>query len=376
MNRRNLILSSSAAFASISHGALAQRSAVSSDVLTSELTGGQVDISGTSLELTQQHIDDADGSEHFHFAIENNGQFDIYFWPHASGDAAQMVEGLVDMFFTVMPEAELLGSDEFDDGGYIAFSDSQVSYYEYQRNAYPDHDLILLFFADAAIFEENFNAAQAIMIDGMAPFLFQDEAGILELAAAQVEATSTGTAQTTSRTTRNSNTAKPEETTNTRSSRSSTEPSSSSGDDPVDAVIAHREMFWNSYTEFYELLEILASDGATQAEIDDSWAMMLDISLQWQNYPIEAAEIVFSTDQATLESAYVDWANGVELMGVTFEQFALDETTIDEVIAANDALIALDELLLAELGGLGNSYKHNRTAVAWEQMKGRVKTLA
>lgn len=376
MNRRNFVLSASATLALTSSHVFAQRTTRNANVMTSELTGGEVDISGTTLEFQNQHIDEADGSEHFHFAIGNDGLFDIYFWPQASGDAGQMAEGLADMWVANVPNAEMHASDAYEDGGFVAFgSGSLICYYEYQRNAYPDHDLLILYQCKDN-FEENFAATQSILIDGMPPFLYQDESGIFEIASAEMEKTSPGTPEPTSRTTRGSDTEKSQATTNSRSSRSATETSTSSSDNPVDAVIAHQEAFWNSYSEFYDLLEAFTADDATKEDVQDTWGLLVNISLDWQGYPAEAAEIQFSAEHSGLKSAYLDWADGVAFMGLKFEQFALNEATIDDVVAANDALIVLDDDLNLELDSFGSSFMPKSPVVALLQKRNQTKTLS
>src|SRR5690554_1631425 len=117
MNRRTFFLGASASLALVSNQAFAQRRGQSSSTLTSELTGGEVDLADSGLEVLNQHIDEADGSEHIHFAVEG-GQFDLIFWPRSSGDAADFVDTAVGMFTSVMPETEEVGSDTYEDGGW------------------------------------------------------------------------------------------------------------------------------------------------------------------------------------------------------------------------------------------------------------------
>lgn len=356
MNRRSFFLGASAGLALIGNQASAQRRGQSSSILTSELTGGEVDVAGTELEVVNQHIDDADGSEHIHFAVEG-GQFDLVFWPHTSGDAADFVANAAGMFSTVMPDTEEIGSDSYDDGGWIAFDAGVIGYYEYQLGAYGDHDLIVTLAAPHDAFEQVLEQAQAILLDGMPPFLFTEESGIQEIAAERASAASS----TSSRTNRNTS----NEGNNSRSSRSSTSEgnesetssrssSTTNAPDPVDVVRSHRQTFLASYEAFYEQLQIAADDQATDREQEDAFAATVNHAFEWQGYPDQAAEVSFISTLADLEAVYLDWADAVGEMGFEYEKFFLGTATVDDFLAVHDAWTVLDDELLATLNSLGN----------------------
>lgn len=378
MNRRNFVLSASVLAAFGGNQALAQRGSRSaSTILTSELTGGKIDISGTSLEMVNFHIDDADGSEHVHFKVEREGQFDIYFWPQKNSDSGEFVQWWVDTSMSIMP-GEVLGSEDFGDGGYIAYNSYQLAYYEYQRDAYPGHDIVIIFHAEPDIFEEVFAEAQKILIDGAPPFLFQEDSGIFDIAKSEMEKQTAATSGTTSRTSRgSSNTAEEssesETTRGTRNSRETNAATESSG--PIEAVNTHRNEFWSTYGEFYDLIDVLTADGASDKEVEDTFMLMLNIALDWQGYPARAAEVSFTRDLAGLEAAYLNWADGVALLGTTFETFAFGEAEIDLYLEANEAFAPLDKALELELGGTANSFKINREPIALLQRYDRTRTI-
>ncbi len=349
MNRRSFFLGASAGMALISNQALAQRRGQRSSTLTSELTGGEVDLAETELEMVNQHIDEADGSEHFHFAVEG-GQFDLIFWPHSSGEATDFVANAVGMFTAVMPDTEELGADTYEDGGWVAFDAGVLGYYEYQLDAYGDHDLIVTLAAPTDTFQQVYEQAQAILIDGIPPFLFSEESDIVALAAERVASTPS----TSSRTSRGSTT----QTTNSRSSRSSSNQTTTG--DPVDAVIEHRSTFLTSYDAFFEHLELAADETASDREVEDAFAALVNIAYEWQVYPDQAAEIAFTPDLADLKSVYLEWAGAVGEMGFAFEDFYMGTATVDDYLAVHDQWAVIDDELVALLGGLG--HRSNRRA--------------
>lgn len=358
MNRRTFFLGASAGLAPIGNQAFAQRRGQSSTTLTSELTGGEVDLGNSGLEVINHHIDNADGSEHIHFAVEG-GQFDLIFWPHTSGDATDFVANAAAMFPAVMPDTEELGADTYEDGGWIALDAGVLAYYEYQLGAYGDHDLIVTLAAPLDTFEQVYEQAQAIQLDGMPPFLFSEESGIVALAAERASAASS---TTTSRTSRGSSTAA----TNSRSSRSST--SQASSEDPVEAVLEHRATFITSYDAFFEQLELAADETATDREVEDAFAALVNFAFEWQGYPDQAAEVTFTPDLADLESTYLDWADAIGEMGFVFEEFYMGTATVDDYLAVHDEWTVIDDDLLAILDGLGNRLGRRaiqRRRIAW-----------
>ena len=363
MNRRKFVWATSASIALMSHRALAQRSSRNSSttVLTSELTGGEVDVSGTSLEMVNQHIDTADGSEHFHFAMEDGGQFDIIMWPQATADAADFVQSQINMFLAINPDSEILAEDEFEDGGWVAFNVNNVGYYEYQLNAYPGHDLVILFNAPAETFETIFEQAQAVHIDGFPPFLFAEESAILSVAATQVTTNSTSSRSsrgsatgeaTNSRSSRSSRgtSETTTETPETRSSRSSSRSGSSAAADPVTLVREHRDTFLDSYDEFYTLLQSAADETTPEDDVDQAFVEMVSIAKEWQGYPEDAALVIWESGTAELETAYLDWADLVGELGYTFEDFYNRLASVDDFLGVYDAWVVADDELLAILG--------------------------
>lgn len=359
MNRRTFFLGASAGLAFAGNQALAQQRGQSTTTLVSELTGGEVDLADSGLEVVNQHIDEADGSEHIHFAVEG-GQFDLIFWPHSSGDAAEFVATAVGMYSAIYPDAEELGTDTYDDGGWFAFDAGVLGYYEYQIGAYGDHDLIVTLAAPLETFEQVYEQAQSIQLDGMPPFLFSEESGISDLAAERAE---TAAGSTTSRTTRGSST----EGRSSRSSRSSTSEddnetetnsrsSSQSTGDPVEAVLQHRETFLDSYDDFYAQLQLAADESATDREVEDAFAALVNIAFVWKTYPEDAAEVAFTPDLAELEATYLDWADAIAEMGTVFEQFYMSTATVDDYLDAHDAWSVTDDELMAILVGLSSRF--------------------
>lgn len=373
MNRRTFVLSSSTSLALLGNRAFAQRRGASNSVLTSELTGGEVDVSESSLDLFNQHIEEADGSEHFHFSTADSGQVDIIFWPQSSGDAGEYMQSQADMFFAISPNAEKLGSDSYDDGGWLAFDFGNVAYYEYQLGAYPGHDLVVMINATPDGFAEALEQAQAIMVDGISPFLFTEESGIVALAAARATAStsssgrssrrSSGTDETTtgnSRRSRSSTTAT-EEAGNSRSSGRT----SSSGD-PVQMVRDNRNTFIDSYEEFFALLQASTDDSVTDAEFKRMSEEIILLAIGWQSYPDEAADIPFGSEHAELEAAYVYWADLVRELGFTLQAIFTGIGTTEEFLAVYDEWeIADDELLavLSKFGGRSQQFAGSRNTL-------------
>lgn len=384
MNRRKFVLSASASLALVGNNALAQRSRSTSSALTSELTGGEIDISGTSLELNNQHIEEADGSEHVHFAVPDGGQFDIIFWPQASGDPAEFVQMQVDMFASVLGEVEQIATDTYEDGGWIAFDIGNIGYYEYQLDAYPGHDLVVFFNAPQEAFADTLGQAQAVLIDGMPPFLFTEESDVIALAASRVS-TTTSSSSRSSRSSRGTSTSETEETntrssrsdrgtstteteeTNTRSSRSdrgeseqtggNRTSSTTSGGDPVAAVRSHRDTFLYSYDDFYALLQTAADESTPSSELEQAFTDMVTIAREWQQYPTEAAKIQFGPEHADLEATYLEWADLVSDLGYEFEDFYQNIGSVDAFLDAYDRWQVVDSELQSLLRNLGHRFQ-------------------
>lgn len=363
MNRRTFFFGAAAGTALIGNSALAQRRSRDTTILTSELTGGKIDISGTDLVVAQQHIDDADGSEHIHFEVEG-GQFDLIFWPHTSGNAADFVTNAASMYSAVFPDTEDLGSDSYEDGGWLAFDAGVIGYFEYQLEAYGDHDLIVALVSPRDTFQDKFDQAQLILLDGMSPFLFHEESEIQAIAEERASVATSGT----SRTSRGSTTS--DESKVSRSSRSSTShddeegetntrsrSSSNRGDDPVDAVVSHRATFLENYDQFYAFLQVAADETATDREVEDAFAAMLNIAFAWQEYPAQAARIEFTANLANLETVYLNWADAIGEMGFLFEDFYMGQATVDDYLAAQDAWSLIDDDLIAILETLSGVFR-------------------
>lgn len=354
MNRRTFFLGASAGMALVGNQAFAQRRGQSSSILTSELTGGEVDLADSGLEVVNHHIDEADGSEHIHFAVEG-GQFDLVFWPRSSGDAADFVANAVGMYSAINPDTEELGIDTYEDGGWVAFDAGVVGYYEYQLGAYGDHDLIVTLAAPLETFEQVYEQAQSIQLDAMPPFLFSEDSGIVALAAERASATSS-TSSRTGRNSRSSRSSTPDD--NETETNSRTSSNRTGAPDPISIVTNHRSEFLESYDDFYAQLQMAAEETATDREVEDAFAALVNIAFVWQEYPSQATAVTFTPDLADLETTYLDWANAIGEMGTVFEEFYMGTSTVDDYLAVHDEWSVIDDELLAILDGLGSHVNH------------------
>lgn len=355
MNRRNFIVTASVSLALASSQVAAQRT-TSSEVLESELTGGKVDFSQTALTFVQQHIDDADGSEHFHFTTELGSRFDIYFWPVASGPSGAFVDANVEIAFDILG-GETLGSETYDDGGWVAIHTGFLQYHEHQMGAYPGHDLVTFIWNENDEFDYIFAEAQKILVDGMAPMLFTEDSDILAISAEHPPASATTQTASTTRTSRGSSSTT--ESTSTRSTRNastadedSDDPSASTGGEAVAQVAKHQSDFHTSYSEVSPYLKIWASETAMKEEKDDAFFQLLNISAEWQNATAYAKDVVFSTQEAELESIYLDWATAQREMGFAFEGALLGSNDVDTYVVAEDAFFVIDDQLTGSLSAL------------------------
>lgn len=351
MNRRSFFLSASAGLALAGNRAMAQRSnRGASSILTSELTGGEVDVSGTSFPMVNQHIEAEDGSEHFHFEVEG-GQFDIIMFPDELGDPEDYLRSLAEMYFATMP-GEIFAEESFDDGNWIAFhfaDAGSIGYYESQLNAYPGHHLLITFNSPVEEFAANFEDAQSVLIDGLPPFLFHEESDILALVEEHAESTSTGTTGTSTRTSRSSRTS------NTTGNDEDTPRSrtSSGGGDAIEQIRTHREEFLDSYDIFFSVLQVVADDASSAAEVEEGFDELVVIAQGWQEYPDQAADVEFSADQSELEITYLDWADLIGEMGLAFEDIAMGVGSTEDFLGVYEEWTLVDDYLVEQLDALG-----------------------
>lgn len=255
-----------------------------------------------------------------------------------------------------------------------------VAYYEYQLGAYPGHDLVVAFNTAPEEFADTFEQAQAVLIDGLPPFLFTQESDILALASARVS-----TPTSSLRTGRNTTTR--EETTprNTRGSRSSssqtstaTEESSGSrtssrtsmGNDPIEIVRNHRDAFLDSYDEFFALLESAADETAPSQTVEQAFTDMVDLARGWQQYPTDAAKVQFGPEHTDLKAVYLEWADIVGELGLTFEDFSMNLATVDDFLNVYDEFTIVDTELRALLRNAGHTF--TRTAKAHKYVASRL----
>jgi len=358
MNRRKFVLSTSAAMALAGTHAMAQRTTRSqSTVATSEFTGATVDYSASGLVLKQQHVDEEEGAEHFHFEVPQDGRFDINFWPTALGDTADYFSWYFELWESNLGNMiEVIDRQTVGDGGWITWSlGERLCYYEYQLGSYPEHDLVILLEADKSIFQEYLEKAQLVLVDELEPMLFVVDSDIAAVASRNSSAGSTtSTSSRSTRTTRNETTTETPES-NTSTSTSTTE------SDSLQAVVDHRSAFHESFAEFIELLEVVGDDTATEDESAAALAAMANISLIWQTYPSEAAGLTFSSGQSELRTTYLSWADAVGAMGTSFEQFFMGAAPIDDYLAAFETfkVIDADLLTLLEAGSQSRNLNAN-----------------
>lgn len=327
MNRRSFVLTSTLGAALIGKQAVAQRtSATTSGV--SQLTGGVVDYSGSQLTLDGTHIDDSDGSEHFHFLSPEGSKFELYFWPTAQFTSRAMVDGTTRGATSV--GLQIQREEHYEDGGWVLMNliDAPAVYIEYQMGAYSGHDLITIIWD----FDEEFDfivaEAQQIMVDNMPPMLFTDLSGVEPGLASSGEtgATSTGS-----------------------------NAGGSSGSQAVSQVKQHQQDFYASYDDLNVQVETYTSDSSSKDQADTAFFNILNISAEWFNAKGYSRKVVFAADEAELQSLYFEWADKLSAYGTALEHLALGADDNDEFIEADALFFKVDAELVALLATMANA---------------------
>lgn len=361
MNRRSFITAGTAVLALSSHRAFGQVINQLSGVnATSELTGAVIDLGKTGFAFHSRYVDSradveimafsnetCDGAVRF---IPNGTDPELFLADRADGIAAQM------------ESSAIVGSDEFDDGGWIALAitdDESIkrgAYLEVQLNAFDGYDLEVFFVSDLETLDDNFDRIQQVHVEGLEPFLFTQESGMPAITFVEG---STSTSGRSGRSTRSSSSqADDTEDTNTRGSETSANQGSgrtASGGDPetaIEAVRDHQSQFNDDLDRFYEIVEMLA-DETTETEDDGWFDEMLAFMYSWKDYPSIASDLAFPSELSALETAYVDWADGVGQMGISMEEWLFEDAGIDPFLDAIDVAVQLNNALSAELRALG-----------------------
>lgn len=325
MNRRTFAIASTIGLATIAQNAAAQRTAKTKTAV-SEFTGGVVDYSNTQLELVQSHIDETDLSEHFHFQTAAGSRFDIAFWPREHGSSIELVNWYIGMIES-NNLGEVQADDHFDDGGWFIMDTTHLDYFEYQIGSYPEHDLVTLTWNYEDEFEFIIEEAQKILIDGMPPMLFLDESEVMAAA-------------------------KPKRTTRTASSTNATVAATSS--DAVAQVRKHQRDFHESLSLGFEHLDIATDDTSSEEAKGDALLELLLITVEWQNAPVYAKEVVFADTEAELQSLYLNWADLLRELGFAVEGLLLGSGSADQMTAAQKAFTVVDEELADLLATMAN----------------------
>lgn len=333
MNRRTFAITSTLGLAMVAQGAVAQRTATGKTA-TSVYTGGVVDYSNTQLEFVQSHIDETEMAEHFHFKTAAGSNFDITFWPRENGPSVNLVN-----FYIEMVDSNGLGEvrtdDHFDDGGWVIMDNSHMDYFEYQIGSYPEHDLVTFIWNREDEFEFIVEEAQKILVDGMPPMLFLEESDAIAAS-------------------------KPQRKTRTVGSSGDTATATSS--DAVAQVRQHQQDFYTSMELGFQNLDIVSDATASKTAKDDAFFALLNITVEWQNAPAYAKDVVFADSEAELESLYLHWADLLRGFGLAFEGVLLSSASSDDLTAAEQAFTPVDQELTDMLATMSNdapSKAHN-----------------
>lgn len=318
MNRRTFAIASTIGLATIVQDAAAQRTR-DTKTAVSEYTGGVVDYSNTQLEFVNSHIDETDKAEHFHFKTAAGSKFDIAFWPRELGPSVDLVNWYIDMI-----ESNNLGDiqddDHFDDGGWFIMDTGYRDYYEYQIGSYPEHDLVTLTWNYDDELEFILEEAQKILVDGMPPMLFLEESGVMTASA-------------------------PTRKTRTAGSTADTDTDTTTASDAVEQVRQHQQDFHASLENGSESLSIISDESASESAKQDAFLTLLNNAAEWMNAPIYAKKVVFTADEAELQSLYLTWADLLGAFGSALESVLLGVGSGEDLTAAERAFSPVDQEL-------------------------------
>lgn len=355
MNRRTFLAAAAASLAFSSRHVGAQQMAQLSGVTAvSELTGAEVDLGRTGFAFYGRLLDTRNDTETLGFSSETSDGA-VRFIP-AGTDAEAYLNDLVDPVAAQMETSELVGMDIFDDGGWMAMTvettegKSRGMYREVQLNAFPGYDLEVSLFSDEDAFEADFDLMQQVQLEGFEPFLFTQESEMPAMIF------STTTSSSSAGTGRNSGTTQSgTSTTNTRGSESTSAggPGELDTDGVIQAVREHQTQFNGELDRFYEIVEMIGSETATDEDEADWFDELLTFMFSWSGYPEAASALTFPAELSSLESTYFEWSDAVGLMGTTMTEWIMGEGDIDTFFDAIEVAVQLNSALSAELRTLG-----------------------
>lgn len=358
MNRRTFITAGIAAFAFSSQRAFAQIDVnmLSGTRFTSELTGAEIDLGRSGLELMAQMFNDENGDELITFGRDTI-LGSVRFVP--TGTDAQ---SYLDKRFAAIDDqsqlVELLGTGVMDDGGWLALSTlssedtNYAMYLEFQLQAFPGYDLEVFMSTDPESFHEGLELIQAVLVEGMEPFLFTQESDVANLAfpivAASVPSSRTGRTSNSSRSGSGSRT-----TGSNISGGSNTSSADADPDTVIEAVRSHQAQFMDELDTFYGVVDALIDEDSTSESELTLFTDLMDLMFAWIMYPDEASALVFPPELSSLESAYFEWSDSVGEMGATMSAWMLGDGEIDAFMDAIEVGVQLNSVLSAELRTLG-----------------------
>lgn len=362
MNRRTFFTSTAASVVLINSSRSA--SAQSKKPVTSKLSDADIDFGETNFEFGDHKVEVSGRNQIETISLHNDyAALTIQFIDWRPRPDIDEQYGILTDQLEQDPDTsaiEKIGVNKLSDGAWMAYShqylDLNVStYWEVQFDAFPDKGIDL--WIELRVFGDEVAAAlqdvQNISLAGMPPLLFTDESrvgdGLFEQSQDDLSASGLSSRLQTS------------------TSGSSDTASTSSGD-VVEDVREHQERFHDELDELFAALEV-ASDAPTDAEEMDAMAIVMEIGNSWSIYPTDATALEFPSDLDSLESAYMDFADAVGVLGDTLLTTLLGTSDIDDFTSALDAANAFDTRLSAELRNLGifpdsRTWVINRTSLA------------
>lgn len=158
----------------------AQRGRSESVIIVSETTGGEIDVSGTSFQLTNQVTNDF--PEYTFEAIQLSGDHGELIIRIISGEGRYPFSEAYRINRSYLEDEvpdnfEEFGSEAVDGGGWMAFrlGPELNSYHEHQEDAFPDAHIWIELQVFRDEFRETLEEVQQIDLAGMPPFLFLED---------------------------------------------------------------------------------------------------------------------------------------------------------------------------------------------------------